>query len=863
MGRDRDDRAPKEAAHPRWASLLARLQAERPRSIVAFVVLLTLLSAWPLAHARFSGDLTDLLPEDSSAAQAFRRFRAAFGEGDQLVVVALPAQRESARPSPAEWIAALRERLVRRPEVRRVEGGPLEALTQFGSAVLPSAGFAFLTAEEATRLRETLSPEGLARAFARDVRLLETSPGLETNELVRRDPLFLRELLAGRAGRFLGGGAAPADPGFALLSIAGFRPAQDVDASRALVAAVDAEIAATDAHFTELGAAPRLRLLKTGGYAIAVEDSARVRADLQSSTAGSVVLVLLLFVLGYRGLAPLVLVTLPLLLGVAWGYALFLALRGGITMLTAVGAAMLVGLGIDFGVHLYAELIRARDEGLEPAAARRAMVERAAPRIAVAALTSVGCFLAFAFTGFRGLSDLGLLAGVGLLACLAAYLLVFPLLLVRHEPRRGRTPLSRVADLLASVPLRRPRGALAAAAAITLVAGVVLVARGPPPFVGDARLLHPDRSPALDALAELDRIVKRPLVPWVLIAEGAEGSTVGDADELATRFARLESKLEPLVDAGELVSFELPSRALPPRSEQEAAFAALAGLDGEATARELRAQAEAAGFDPDAFSAWERALRDNLARAARRESLTLAELRRLGAGSLADTFFRESDGRLVAAGYLFPQGGLLPGPEQSQRVERVAAALAGEPGFALTGFPVVAAELASRVQRDFRGVTGAAIAVVVLLVLVSCRSIRATALALLPVGLALVWVLAAMRLIGTPFNVLNVVLLPMLVGLGVDNGVHLVFDTRQTGDVARSLRGVLLPMLVSTVTTVAGFGSLVTVGHPAIASMGELAGCGILLCLLATLLVLPPLLARGAPPRSDSQAVDRPPQRPK
>jgi predicted exporter len=549
--------------------------------------------------------------------------------------------------------------------------------------------------------------------------------------------------------------------------------------------------------------------------------------------------VLVLSWLAHRRFTPVLFTTIAVFLGVVWAYGFFIALRGSITMLTAVGAAMLVGLGDDYGVHLYAEHARARDEGLDLRSARAAMIVRAGPRIVVAALTSVGCFVAFGMTGFRGLADLGLLSAIGLFGCLVAFLTLFPLLLRGHVPHEGRTPISIVAGWLAEIPLRFPRGALGFAIAASLASGLVLAVRGPPPFVGDARLLHPKHSPALAALTELDQHVKRPLVPWALLREG------DDALALSEQFAALEPKLRELVDAKEIVSFELPARALPPRSQQEAAFAALAGLDPETTVASLRTAAETAGFDPSAFPELESMLRDNLGRAQRREVVTLDELHRLGAGELADTFFRPLGGHLVAAGYLFPTGGLLPGPEQADAVARVQASLSSTPDFALTGFAVVAAELTERVRRDFRGVTWLATAIVVALVLVGSRSWKATALALLPVAVALLWLLALMRVTGSSFNVLNIVLVPMLVGLGVDNGVHLVFDSRETGDAARSLRSLFRPMFVSAITTIAGFGSLATVEHPAVASMGELTAAGITLALIATLLVLPPLLSRA------------------
>jgi predicted RND superfamily exporter protein len=588
-------------------STFARLHADHPRRFLLLAVLLTVAAALAWTRFRFSADLTDLLPSDSEAARAFRTFRDAFGQSDQLVVAAIAEQDVDA----SAWTARLRERLERRDEIRAVSSGPLESLTQFAEHVLPAAGFAYLQPDEAARLHDTLTDEGLARAFARDVQLLAQSPGLETSELVRRDPLFLRELLAGREGGASGGaigagglGSGGDDAAFAVLVIAGHRPAQDLDESRRLVAAVEAEIAA-------LGVPGGLRLLRTGGYAIAVEDSARVRHDLTSSTGSSVVLVLTLFFLGFRGLWPLLFAGLPLLLGIAWAYGLFLALRGGITMLTAVGPAMLVGLG-DFGVHLYAELKQARAEGMPRELARRAMLERTAPRLALAALTSASCFLAFGLTGFRGLADLGLLAGIGLLCCLVAFLILFPLLVARHDPPRGRAPLSYVTDAVAAAPLRWPRLALAIAAAVTLAAGGVLASRGIPSFTTDARLLHAKSSPAFDALEEIGRRVPRPLVPWVVVAEGA------DPVELADRFARLEARLVPLRASGELLAFELPTRVLPPPSVQQATFARLRDLDPAATAAAFRREAEEAGFDPDAFPVLERSLRANLERAALR-----------------------------------------------------------------------------------------------------------------------------------------------------------------------------------------------------------------------------------------------------
>ena len=805
---------------------------ERRRGAVFGAVALSLVAcAWPLAHARFSSDLTDLLPADSRAATAFRHYREFFEQGDSLLVIAVvdPAA-TSAGPSPAEWIAALRARLAKRPEALRLEGGPLEAMNQFVTSILPSAGFAWLTPEEAAALRERLTPAGIEQGLRRSLALLEQSPGLEMAELARRDPLCLRDLLAARATRLFGEGAPKfSSDRFALLSLVGRRPAQDLAESHRIVDAVDQEIAV-------LGRPANLRILKTGGYAMAVEDEAEVRGNLEGTGISSFLVVALIQLAAYRSMRRLFAANVTLLIGIVWAYAIFVALRGSITVLTAAGASMLVGLADDYGDYLYSEMLRAQMEGASPSQSLRLMLSRGGLRVTVGALTSSGCFLAFGMTGFRGLADLGLLSGIGLFTCVVAYLTVFPVLLKNDRPRVRRTFVAAFSEALCKAPIRWPRATLGAAAGVTLAAALVLLLLGVPHFVSDMHALHTSESPSMQALIELDQLVDRPLVPWIVLSEGKT------ADELSTRFAALAPKLQPLIDDRTLVSFEPPTLALPPQSEQRAAFAVLSSLDPDGVAATLRAKGDALGFTEEALQPMEELLRANLKRAVQQRCVTLDELHALGAGSLADAFFRRHDGTVTAVGLVFAKGGLFGDEGQQESLTKLERLLADERDFALSGFQVVAAELAARVHHDFRGVTFVATAVVIALVLIGARSLSATFLSLFPVAMAFVWLFAAMVVGGISLNVFNIVLLPMLVGLGAVYGVQMVFDARQTGDISVSMGAVMLPMFVSMATTVAGFGALMAVRNPGVQSMGALCATGVVLTMLATIVVLVPMM---------------------
>lgn len=808
----------------------------RPRPLLVGALLSWLVALVLLSRAHFAGDLTDLLPKDSPAAKAWNGYRRYFDRGDQLVIAVFreegregesPRGRESEPTAPSAWAHELQSDLASLADVRRVEVGLFSGWQDFAEQVLAHAGFLYLKPEQARELVARLGEDGMREGLARSMALLESSPGLDTVDVVRRDPLFLREVLAGGAAPWPGGGLLGGDEpdDLALVVITGTRPAQDLPYSRALVTAVETVVTAHPA--------PGLRVRMTGGYAIAVEDERRIRGDLEATTVTSGLLVSVLFLLAFRGVLPLLVMLGTLLTGILWGYAVFVSITGGITLLTAVGGAVLIGLGVDFGIHLYAEFLRARQQGHEPPQAARLMLEHAGPRILVAGCTSILCFSAFAWTGFRGLSELGLLAAIGLFTTLLAFLLFTPVLLPRIRTRSLAAPLEVLTRRLWELPLRHPGFTVGISALGGLGAGAVLLTRGVPPFEPDLRMLHQDQSEALQVLEELDAKTDRPFVPWMLVTEGAR------IDEVLVRFEQAERLLRPLVEDGVLHSFELPQRLLPPRAAQEEVLRILKTRSGAVVEEQFLRLADEQGFDPEEFAATARGLRRNLDRS---EPLGIAELEARGGGELLGSFLRPTDGGWMAAGYLFPYGGPFAATRSADTLARVEDALRPAPELVLTGFPVVAAELSAQVEGDFRQVTLLAVLAVVALIALTCRSLVDTALALIPVAMGLLWLLATMRLMDSPFNVMNVVIFPMIVGLGIDDGVHLIFEWRRERDLEKALRAVILPVVLTTLTTIAGFGSLALVEHPAIASMGELAGGGALCCLLATVFLLPALL---------------------
>jgi predicted RND superfamily exporter protein len=115
-------------------------------------------------------------------------------------------------------------------------------------------------------------------------------------------------------------------------------------------------------------------------------------------------------------------------------------------------------------------------------------------------------------------------------------------------------------------------------------------------------------------------------------------------------------------------------------------------------------------------------------------------------------------------------------------------------------------------------------------------------LALLPVAVGFVWLLGLMGLLGWRFNPANIMTLPLVIGIGVTNGIHILnrfAEERNPGILAKSTG---MAVLVSGLTTVAGFGSLILGRHQGIASLGQVMASGVMLCMIAGLAVLPAVL---------------------
>ncbi len=882
----------------RAAAWLAALGCRRPRSAALLLLGLGALAAVHVARDfRLDTDTATLLTNRTAYRQGELRAEADFPQRARIIAAVVDGTTAAAAERGA---AALAAALLARGDlfisVHRPDGGPFFARN--GLLFLPAARVAAITEQAiaAQPLLGTLAADPSARGVAGALDLLaEGASRGQAPPGALAAPLRALADAAEAAARgpappldwdgLLGGGAP--DPR-ALRRFVLARPRLDFAALSPGAAATQA--VRDDARRLGLTPGNGVRVRLTGPVPIYDEEFATVAEGAWVNTLLSIGLVALVLWAALRSWRLIVPVLLTLLAGLAITGALGLLFFGAFNPLSVAFTVLFVGLGVDFGLQYAVRYREARHrlggprpnapgsgdpaadapvaDALRPALA--AAAREAGPGMILAAAAVAIGFLAFLPTDYRGVSELGLIAGCGMGVALLLSLTLLPalLLLLRPEAEALEVGFPRLAAL--DRLLNRRAGAVALLAGLAALGALALLPRVP--FDFDPVTL---RSPRAESVSTYLDLARDPLTsPYALDAMAPDEAA---AAALAVRAAALpevamavtlgsfipenqEEKLALIADAALLLGPTLsPDAAAPPTDAEVArALAATAArLDALAATPAGAALGPNAGRLAAAFRALAANGADGRARldAALVPGLrgTLAQLRdALSAGpvtraDLPPELVRDweaPDGRVRVA--IHPSGG---SDEASlRRFADAVRALAPD----ATGAPVSIEGATATIQRAFLVAGALALAGVALLLWAVLRSARWVAVALAPLLLAGLGVLATCALVGPALNLANLVALPLLFGIGVAFDIYYVVAWRAG---ARHLLPSALTRAVvfSALTTGSAFGTLALSPHPGTASMGVLLVISLFWTLAAVLLVLPALLRlasspQGAPP---------------
>ncbi len=613
----------------------------------------------------------------------------------------------------------------------------------------------------------------------------------------------------------------------------------------------------------------------TGGPVLDYDEMKQSEHDSIRASFAALIICSMIFIIAYRQVRRPLKAALCLLIGMGYTMGFTTLVVGHLNILTITFAPMLIGLAVDFGIHFitrYEEEMRNRrtaDESIY-----RSMVFTG-QGIVTGGLTTAAAFLAMAFTNFRGIREMGLISGAGLLLCLVPMMTTLPALLL-HGPQNHRDwemgPAGQRRLKIERLWLQRPWAVLGTT--LVLCAGSAW-AFGKIYF--DYDLLHM-QSAGLASVRYEEKLIRaggRSVIFAAVIADSAQQArlyeqrlkalpSVADVQSVADFFGPDEHQKLQIVSGikRELAPVRFaPSDPHPVRLPNLSAtlwyLAGYLGLAADQAAHESPGLAQELTKLRDSIAGFRRLMLSGQGQAVTR----LTEFQQAFFGDLHHTFaalksqdtstpLRPQDlapalrDRFIGVHgkyllHVYPKKDMWQHDNQREFISELQSAV---PPNRVTGTPVQLYEYTTLLKVSYEQAAYYSLATIVVMLFLHFQSLVAVILALLPVAIGSSWLLGLMGTVGLPFNPANIMTLPLVVGIGVTNGIQILnrFAEEQSPRVLAKSTG--KAVLVSGLTALAGFGTLLMARHLGIRSLGEVMSVGIAACMAAALTFLPAVL---------------------
>lgn len=708
-------------------------------------------------------------------------------------------------------------------------------------------------------LRADQTLDGFVAALSEAGRLAERADlGPEALDAFYREAAATIAAAAdGEAGHAFGWSAALGGGGGRVTRVISVLPALDFAALNPAKAAMQAVTAAVDGLDPAVAAGVEIGI--TGDPVLRAEELRSVAGRIGLSLGLSMLLVatVLWLALGTVSRAGLALGALIATLVMTTGFAAVAI--GALNLVSIAFIVLMTGLGIDFAIHVMAHL----DEDARETTPEQALMRTATalgPALILSAATTSVAFLAFALTDFVGMAQLGLIGGVGVMLAFGVAVTVIPAAVALRPRLALGAPILDLPSVGSSGLAARAVPLIAAA--VGLVA--IVIATGARFDADPMGLRNPDaRSVAVYNWLAADpdtAPLRLGLMTDDAQVAGAEAERLADLPEvrravwLGDLIPKDQDDKLALIDlAWPSLDFAVNGTPVDLTTEAPPDMAGL-GADlgdtgaGAELAAAIAAYAEVRGPERDA------ALREALFRyfpALVDRLAAQLEVDRVGENDLPAT---------LRGRFLSPEGmyrvEISPEADVSRPAERAAfvaavAAAAPEAG----GPPAQIEGAATTIAGAMASASLIALGAAALLAWLTLRSVLVVGAILVPVILAGAVTMAASVLLGMPFNYANIIVLPLLIGIGVDSGIHLAMRTRRAGQVFDT--STPRAVFYSALTTVGAFATLGLSEHRGTASMGIMLAIALIAAVIMAF-ALTPALVRMATSRSDAPPPDTP-----
>jgi hopanoid biosynthesis associated RND transporter like protein HpnN len=878
----------------RLLRLLARGVFRYPRLFFfPQIVLLGLAVYYTITHLQFSTSRNDLVGSDKKYHQNYLRFKKEFPGQDDIVAVV-----ESENPEKNRQFV---ERL----------GAKLQAETNlFGEVMfnndlkmLGRKALLFLDEESLGEFQSKLrdyrpfvsqfaKATNLNSIFAlinQQFRTARRESNAENASLVRALPALRR--IVDQADDSLKRSGTPPSPGITAL----FDPNQEsadriyITSGKGRIYIVDAKAKSEDLNEQAVerlrqlvketeAEVPGLNVGVTGEPVLESDEMKQSQRDSTVATILSLIVCALIFIFSYNETARPIKATLALIIGLGYTIGYTTLAVGHLNILTITFFPILIGLAIDYGVHLITRFEEELRKGKSKEEAMEKAMVNTGLGIVTGCLTTAAAFYAMAFTNFKGIQEMGIITGGGMVICLIPMMTFLPVLLMRgghdektaHASKEDATPAMRAR--IERYWLERPVQVIA----LTIAICALCLTQFHKVFF-DYNLLHMQSKGLPAVMFErklIDSSAKSVLFAAVVATNAQEAvelerritnlTTVASVDMMGQFLTGdPQSKLAKVTEIKKDVStihfqeIDLSPVNIPELSLTLFGLKGYLGLAIDTVEKEgdkelskeltlLRKSIDKLRFDmlnkeshlvSTQLAAYQQALfedlRETFSALANQDDSGPLQVQDLPS-ALRERFIGITGKQLLQ---VYPKSNVWERAEQEKFVQQLRTV---DPD--VTGTPVQLYEYTSLLKNSYIQASYYALGAIIIMVLIHFRSLSCVVLALLPVVIGVVWTAGAMGLMHIPFNPANIMTLPLVIGIGVTNGIHILNRFAEEVSPTFLSKSTGKAVLVSALTTIAGFGSLIPAKHQGIASLGIVMSAGIATCMIASLTFLPALL---------------------
>ena len=865
--------------------------AARPKWIIAALAVAALACAGvSVKYLKLDADTDSLIGEDQPFLKDWRRFIHDFGDLEYVIAVVDP---RGDAPAADRAVRELTTRLATLPSVAKAHGS-IDAQDQLRLA--PRA----MSDDELAGLADAASALPILAAYPTLAQLLQAGDARVKkllDEGANMDQATQRSTAA--SAFMLLGVAASGQPNAAILPLARalqthwlsneggtlrlvlVMPKKNYES----LAVVDESLLAMRQVIAEIQAQePTIEIGLTGKPVLQADEMETTNSDMNVASIVALVLCAALFMIVFRGVKRPLFAVAAFLAGAALTYAAATVMIGSLNLLSVVFMLVLVGVGLDYGIHMIARYL----EGLrhmDSAASVRHMMRTATPSMLAGAAVSAGTFLIAIFVPMQGLRQLGIISGVGLLLCAGTMAIGLPALLLCFD-RRGADDSKQlsffasrnvIAQTHSSTPINRHR-IFVAISLLAMVAGVVIAwervgfesnllklqaadlssvawQRRLQTEGGNSTWFGAVITDSFDAVAPL--VEKAKLQPLIRNSRSVLDFVKADSPRRAqlraviaganvlsnaniSSHTNASTPTESTIEANTKINVgELAQRA-GDRVESLANGASTAGAPGKDVAM-IRNLALS-------LRALQNALETNeiTAKTQADQSIELAgfaaQQLQIGAGlSLRDSLPPAVRDSFMSANNQFaillhPQGDIW---EPGAMASFVAAMRTVDPS--VTGAPITVYESMQLMRASFLWQGIIASAFVLALLYLDFRSVQLTAIAFLSLLAGLGWTVGIMGLLHIPFTLANFFAIPIMIGLGIDSAIHITHRVLE-GGLTHGFGSTRRAVIVTAITTTIGFGTLLFAQHRGLRGLGEVMTIASLCCLVSAVWLLPAML---------------------